>query len=427
LRSRAPLRACKRWPAAGSPSRATPQRGPNLSVYRPLPLDEAALDLERLARLRQVLDAADLAGAVFFDPTNIRYATGTSNMQVYGLHNACRYVFVPTNGPVVLFEFSGCEHLVLGHPGVAEIRQAIPFYYFVSGPRVEEKAAAWAAEIADLVSCHGSAQRRVAVDRLDPVGTWALQALGIEITDGQELISQAKKTKLPQELIAIRNAIGVCEEGMRRMRAALEPGITEQALWSCLHQTNIELGGEWIETRLLTSGPRTNPWYQECSARIIENGDIISFDTDLVGPHGYAADISRSWIAGDRPATSAQRRLYALAHEQVRRNIGLFQVGASFREIAEKAWLPPEPYRQSTLPAIAHGIGLVNEYPLILQARHFPSDGYDGLVEADMVLCVESYIGEPGGSAGVKLEQQIRVTPEGPELLSTYPMEISLL
>src|ERR1700753_2513008 len=54
--------------------------GLNLSAYRPLPLDEPALDLERLARLRQVLDAADLAGAVFFDPTNIRYATGTTNM-----------------------------------------------------------------------------------------------------------------------------------------------------------------------------------------------------------------------------------------------------------------------------------------------------------------------------------------------------------
>jgi hypothetical protein len=60
-------------------------------------------------------------------------------MQVYGLHSACRYVFVPTDGPVVLFEFSGCEHIAPGHPGVAEVHRAIPFYYFVSGPRVEEK------------------------------------------------------------------------------------------------------------------------------------------------------------------------------------------------------------------------------------------------------------------------------------------------
>lgn len=398
-----------------------------MSAYRPPQLDEQALDLARLARLRQVLDASDLAGAVFFDPTNIRYATGASNMQVYGLHSACRYVFVATDGPVALFEFSGCEHIAHGHPGVTEVRRAIPFYYFVSGPRVEEKAAAWAAEIADLVTRHGGGQRRIAVDRLDPAGASALGARGVTITDGQELISRAKRTKLPQELIAIHNAIAVCEEGMRRMRTAFEPGITERALWSHLHQANIELGGEWIETRLLTSGPRTNPWYQECSARVIENGDIVSFDSDLVGAHGYSADISRSWIAGDRPATSAQRRLYALAHEELQRNIALIQVGASFREIGEKAWKLPEPCRQGSLSAIAHGIGLVNEYPLIQRGEHFESDGYDGRIEADMVLCVESYIGEPGGREGVKLEQQIRTTPAGPELLSLYPLETQLL
>ena len=65
---------------------------------------------------------------------------------------------------------------------------------------------------------------------------------------------------------------------------------------------NIELGGEWIETRLLNSGPRTNPWYQEASARVIENGDMIVVNSDLIGPQGYSADISRSWLAGDRRA-----------------------------------------------------------------------------------------------------------------------------
>jgi Xaa-Pro aminopeptidase len=392
-----------------------------------LPVDCRSLELGRLAHLRQALAATDHAGAVFFDPTNIRYATGASNMQVYGLHSACRYVFVPTDGPVILFEFAGCEHIAVGHPAVSEVRPAIPFYYFVTGPRVAEKAAQWAAEIADLVIRRGGANRRLAVDRLDPAGSWALERHGIEITDGQWVVALAKKVKFAEELAAIRNAIAVCEEGIGRMRQALVPGVTEQALWSHLHQANIELGGEWIETRLLTSGPQTNPWYQECSDRIIENGDIVSFDTDLVGAHGYSADISRSWIAGDRRPSDEQRRLYALGHEQIERNLALFRPGASFREIAEKAWRLPEPYRGGALPVLAHGIGLVNEYPLILDQRHFESDGYDGLVEADMIICVESYVGQPGGAEGVKLEQQIRVTPQGPEVLSLYPLETQLL
>jgi len=131
-----------------------------------------------------------------------------------------------------LFEFAGCEHIAVGHPAVSEIRPAIPFYYFVTGPRVAEKAAQWAAEIADLVICHGGANRRLAVDRLDPAGSWALERHGVEITDGYWLVALVKKVKFAEELAAIRNAIAVCEEGIRRMRQALVPGITEQALWS---------------------------------------------------------------------------------------------------------------------------------------------------------------------------------------------------
>ena len=44
-----------------------------------------------------------------------------------------------------------------------------------------------------------------------------------------------------------------------------------------------------------------------------------------------------------------------------------------------------------------------------------------------MIICVERYVGQPGGPEGVKLEQQIHVTPQGPEVLSHYPLETQLL
>ena len=100
------------------------------------------------------------------------------------------------------------------------------------------------------------------------------------------------------------------------MREALRPGITENALWAELHHGNIAGGGEWIETRLLASGPRTNPWFRECSMRAIERGDMVSFDTDLIGPYGYCCDISRSWIC-DAPPNDEQRRIYADAHAHI--------------------------------------------------------------------------------------------------------------
>jgi Xaa-Pro aminopeptidase len=57
----------------------------------------------------------------------------------------------------------------------------------------------------------------------------------------------------------------------------------------------------------------------------------------------------------------------------------------------------------------------------------FDESGYDGVVEPGMTLCVESYIGEEGGREGVKLEQQLLITDDGQELLSTFPFEPALL
>lgn len=394
----------------------------------PLPApDERRLDMERLARLRAQVRAHDCAAALLYDPTNIRYATGVSNMQVYSLHNPCRYVFVPAEGPVVLFDFFGCEHLSVGKAAVDEVRPAVSWYHFIVGDRVREKAAQWAAEISDLVTAHGGGNRRIAVDRLDPAGLWALEALNVEVADGQEVANHARRIKTPEEMLAVRAAVANCEVGMHRMADALKPGITELALWSHLHQSNIEMGGEWIETRLLTSGPRTNPWYQECSDRVIEDGDIVAFDTDLIGAYGYSADISRSWVAGDRPAGDEQRRLYEAAFDQVTSNIPLFRPGVTFEEIAMAGRQLPERYRDQTNSALAHGIGLCNEYPLIVNRQYWEDGGIDGTVEAGMVFCVESFAGEKGGREGVKLEQQILVTETGPELLSTHPLEESLM
>ena len=217
-------------------------------------------------------------------------------------------------------------------------------------------------------------------------------------------------------------AIAACEAGMDAMRAALEPGITENALWAKLHETNIALGGEWIETRLLSAGPRTNPWFRECSMRPIEKGDLVSFDTDLIGPYGYCADISRAWVCGDRPSDE-QRRLYAMAVEQIAHNTALLKAGKSLREISEAAWPIPEAYLSNRYPSLIHGVGLADEYPSIKHWSDFATKGYDDVLHAGMTLCVESFIGVEGGKEGVKLEQQVLITEQGTELLSHYPLE----
>ena len=62
----------------------------------------------------------------------------------------------------------------------------------------------------------------------------------------------------------------------------------------------------------------------------------MSFDTDLIGPYGYCADISRSWVCGDAPPSNEQSRLHGYAVEQINHNKELLQPGASFKEVSEK-------------------------------------------------------------------------------------------
>jgi Xaa-Pro aminopeptidase len=390
--------------------------------YSEAPVDLDLVRLYRLGRIREQLKARDYAGILLFDQVNTRYATDATNMQIWCSHYETRCAFIATEGPVVLFAYADHPHLVEDLPTIDEYRVMPTFYYFSAGSRVAEYAKKFGDQIGDLVSKYGGGNRRQAVDRLSHIGCDAIRAQGVELHDGQAVTEHARSVKSVEELELMKRAIAVCEEGMAAMYAVLEPGITENALWAKLHETNIRLGGEWIETRLLSSGPRTNPWFRECSLRPIERGDLVSFDTDLIGPYGYCSDISRAWICGDKPSDE-QRRLYAAAYEQIKTNISIIKAGKTLGEIAESAWPIPEDYLSNRYSCAMHGVGLADEYPSIKHAIDHRKDGYDDVLLPGMTLCVESFIGVEGGKEGVKLEEQVLITEGGVEQLSSYPLQ----
>jgi Xaa-Pro dipeptidase len=392
-------------------------------------IDMVRLRAYRLGRLQGELKRLDYGAAVLVDPMNIRYASGSRNMSVWTSHTApARYLFLPAEGKGILFDFHNCEHLSQGLETIAEVRPARGFYFFGAGSRVAEKSKGWAAEIADLVTKHCGGNRRIAVDRLDPPGTFALAALGIEIFDGQEPCELARAVKSQEEIACMVQSIAVCETGMTRMRRSLEAGMTENEIWAILHETNIRMGGEWIETRILSSGERTNPWFQECGDRVIRPGDLVSFDTDLIGPFGYCADISRTYFCGPGKPSAEQRRLYGLAMDQIHHNIDrLMKPGMNFREASELAWKIPDAFVKNRYSSVAHGVGLCDEWPKITHIQDRERNAYDGELVPGMTICVESYMGEEGGRHGIKLEQQVLITDRGCALLSTFPFEEELL
>lgn len=386
--------------------------------------DHDVIHRYRLDRVRAELALRDYAGIVLFDPINIRYATGSTNMQVWILHNAARYCFVPTDGPVVMFEFHTAGHLSEPFGNIDEVRYAIPWYYFGAGPRYGEHVARWAAEIESLVGAHGGGNRRLASDRMNAEGVNALAEVGVSVHNGEEVMEHARVVKHPEEIKAMRCAIAAAESAMDVMHQNLSPGISEQRLWAHLHAESIARGGEWIETRLLSSGPRTNPWYQECSSREIRAGDLVAFDTDLIGAYGVCVDISRTWICGEGKPTDRQHEVYEAAREQIHRNTELLAPGIGFRDLAHRAWVPdPDTYRRYTI--LYHGVGLCDEYPGVCFADQWDEAGYDGELRAGMVICVESFVGRWDGGEGVKLEEQVLITETGRETLSSYALDLT--
>ena len=238
--------------------------------------------------------------------------------------------------------------------------------------------------------------------------------------DAKSIVEQARVIKSPEELKCMKAAIDVAEIAVSKMRNELKAGMTEDELWSILHKTNIEHGGEWVECRILSSGERTNPWMQESSNKIIQSGEMVSFDTDMIGPYGYCADISRSFVEGNK-FSSEQKKLYLMGVEHINHNSRLIKPGVSFKEFTEKSWKLPEEYYGNRYSCMVHGIGLCDEWPMI----RYPTDGgqREGYFEKNMTITVETYIGKVGGKEGVKLEQQYLVGQNGLELMSHHPLE----
>ena len=412
--------------------------------YRGLSLDEAALktppmlhgdtealvDLgkmrkDRLARVRAQLRIAQIDACVLLSPYSIRYASGMRNGAIMQGHIAMSYLVVPAEGPCVYFDGKAGLMTAAGLGTIDELRDdPLPLSFMFTGGRHDDWVDLWIHQILALFP--GKAKPRLAVENLSPEAVLGLATRGVTLCNATPVTEQARAIKTPEEVLCMNHALAVAEDGMARMRAALRPGISETELWAHLWQANIEAGGDWIEGRLLASGDRTNPWLQEASSRKVRAGELICFDTDMVGPLGYSADVSRAFLCGHGRPSAYQKELYQRAYDEVHHNIRLMQPGTAFREISERCFKQPKKFQEQHYVALAHGIGLSDEWPLI----YYPQDEkfhYDGALEPGMAICVESYVGEVGGPEGVKLEEQILITESGNVVLSKFPFEEALL
>jgi len=359
------------------------------------------------------------------DPINIGYACGHRNMSVYGMLGPSRFLLVIAGGPTIMFEFAGCEHMSSELSVVDEVRETVTISAN-SGQNYRSRMESFAADVAAECRRHHPDDVRLAVERVDFEFTDALRANGVGLLDATAVMLDARRIKQPAELEAMRIAIDRVQSAVGELEAGLREGVTENEAWAAFHRDFIARDGEYVVARLFQSGPNTFPYFRESGERAMRAGDLVCLDTDATAYLGYSVDFSRTFLCDAARGTPAQRDLFGLALEQLEHNAGLIAPGMSYDDFAAKAWPMPEQYRPYGYYCIAHGVGVAGEHPTVPIAIAGEPYSFPGEFEPNMVMSVESYIGDPVTHQGVKLENQYLVTDTGIELLTDYPLPASL-
>ena len=402
--------------------------------------EKSGLTLPNLPRMREFrwkrltdhIVQRGYGGLLMFDPLNIRYATDSTNMQLWNTHNPFRAVLLCSDGYMVIWDYKNSPFLSEFNPLVKEQRSGADLFYFDRGDKIDIAADKFSNEVRTLITEHSNSNMRLAVDKIMLHGLRSLEAQGFEIMEGEEVTEKCRSIKGEDEILAMRCASEACENAVaimeQKARIDVPKGNTsEDDIWAVLHAENIKRGGEWIETRLLASGPRTNPWFQECGPRIVQNNEIVAFDTDLVGSYGICVDISRTWWIGDKPPRPDM--IYAMqhAHEHIMYNMDLLRPGIHMRDLTFNAHKLDKNFQNGKYGCLMHGVGLCDEWPLIAYPDKFVEGAYDYVLEPGMVLCVEALVSPENGDFSIKLEDQVLITENGYENLTKYPFDPILM
>jgi Xaa-Pro dipeptidase len=338
-------------------------------------------------------------------------------MSIFSMMGASRFALIVNDGPVVVWEFAGSEHLGSHATTIDDIRTA-PGLTAMSGPGYVDAVQRFASEVASICGASASQPQLLGVERMDHPITDALRDAGFLLASATETFVDARRIKVDDEIVVMREAMQRVINAVDVMRAGIEPGRTEIEVWSELHRSLIASDGEYISTRLVQAGQRTFPYFQEAGANMLSNGDLFCVDTDAIGFGGYGVDFSRTFLCGDKPASAEQRQLHRLAVDQLEHNASRLGPGVRFEHFARDAWSVSDRYAPYGYHCLAHGLGLSGEHPYI--PIHEPDQPYplDGVFESGMVICVESYLGDIDEHHGVKVEDQFLITNDGVERMS---------
>jgi Xaa-Pro aminopeptidase len=398
-------------------------RGATMAVDWEQRVDFDRLRTARLAKTKATLAASDLGALLLFDPNNLRYVTSTA-IGTWERDKNIRFALVFRDEDPILWDFgSAARHHKLYCPWLPEeswrawvspMRGAMPVETGVPD--------ALASMVFEELRERGLAGEPIGMDVPDVTTLLALQRAGLEIVDSQPVMLETRKLKTEDELALLDHAAGIVDAVYEEIYRMLRPGVKESEVVAAAMKLLFELGSEHVEAINAISGDRCNPHPHTFSDRLIRPGDQAFFDI-IHSFMGYRTCYYRTFNVGY--ATPAQIDAYTRCREWLDAAIELVRPGVTTDEIAA-AWptadeigMPDE--RAAFGLQFGHGLGVgLYEFPMIsrLHSLDAPAE-----LEVGMVFALETYCPATDGRSAARIEEEVVVTPTGPEVITRFPAD----
>jgi len=398
-------------------------RGASMAVDWEQRVDFPRLRAYRLGRVRAALAGSELGCLLLFDPNNLRYVTSTA-IGTWERDKNIRFALVFRDEDPILWDFgSAAAHHRLFCPWLPEsswrawvspMRGAMPDQTGVPD--------ALAGMVWEELHERGLDGEPVGMDVPDMTTLLALQRRGVRVADSQPVMLEARKIKSADELALLDQAAGIVDAAYETIYRMLRPGVRESEVVAAAMRVLFELGSEHVEAINAISGDRCNPHPHTFSDRLLRPGDQAFFDI-IHSFMGYRTCYYRTFSVGY--ATPAQLDAYKQCREWLDDAIDQVRPGATTDQIAQ-VWPTAQQIGMQDEHAafglqFGHGLGVgLYEAPMIsrLHSFHDPVE-----LEVGMVFALETYCAATDGRNAARIEEEVIVTPDGPQIITRFPAQ----
>jgi Xaa-Pro aminopeptidase len=378
---------------------------------------------ERLARITQLLAASELGALLCFDMTNIRYITAT-HIGTWAADKLNRFCLLPQGDEPIMWDFgSAARHHQLYNPWLGDGRSRAGISTLRGAMSPESgRAEDVAAKIRIELEQRGLLGEPVGVDAIEPAVLFALQAEGIQIADGQQLMQEARVIKTRDEITLLNMACSMVDGAYEELYRAIRPGFRENDCVALVNKVLYEMGSEFVEGVNAISGERCSPHPHVFTDRALRPGDPAYFDI-LHSYMGYRTCYYRTFAvsSASRPLVDAYKR----CRYYLDAAIALIRPGATTGDVAaiwpaaQEFGFPDE--EAAFALQFGHGVGLsIWEKPVFsrLVSLEHPEEIKEG-----MVFALETFWPATDGWSAARIEEQLVVTADGCEVITRFPAE----